>query len=240
VSGSARARRRRGRTGTFVLVAVLAVGVAAALGSHRTVTRPEAHTVAVAISLRRDDVPTLSAHSNPITSQQKRFSAQLTACVGGVPQSQVYAQAQSPTFTGSGSSSLTLSSATEILPSAALVAKDLDAIRGAKGLPCLQRQLGTQLQASLAKGDRIAIHGAALPAVVSGSDGTFALRFNVVVTIKVASGTLHVQLYYDTIGFAYGQAEVGFDLLTTAVKPPSALERKLGASLRARARAALG
>ena len=237
---SARARRRGARIGTVVAIAVLAVGVEAALGSHRDVTRRGAHAVAVAINLRQGDLPKLSAHSNPVTAQQRRFSAQLTACLGGVPDNLAYADAQSPTFASSGRSSLTISSNTEILPSAALVAKDLAAVRSPKGIPCLQRQLGAQLKASLAKGDTITIAGVPLPATVSGSDGTFALRFAVVVGIKHGSSIVPVRLYYDTIGFAYRQAEVGFDVLSTATAPSSALERRLGASLLARARAAIG
>jgi hypothetical protein len=196
--------------------------------------------VAVAINLRQSDLPKLAAQSNPITAQQRRFSAQLTACLGGVPDNLAYADAQSPTFTSSSSSALTISSNTEILPSAALVAKDLAAVRSRKGIPCLQRQLGAQLKASLGKGDTLSIHAVPLPAIVLGSDGTFALRFNVVVGIKQGSSTVPVRVYYDTIGFAYGQAEVGFDVLSTAAVPSGALERRLGASLLARARATLG
>ena len=238
--GSARARRRRARIGTIVAVAVLAAGAAAALGSARDVTRGAAHAVAVAINLRQSDLPKLSAQSNPITAQERRFSAQLTACLGGVPDNLAYADAQSPTFTGSGQTSLTISSDTEILPSAALVAKDLAAVRSRKGIPCLRHQLGVQLKASIGKGDTLSIHGVPLPSVVSGSDGTFALRFNVIVGIKQGSSTLPVRVYYDTIGFAYRQAEVGFDVLSTATAPSDSLERRLGASLLARAHAAIG
>jgi hypothetical protein len=238
--GSARARRRLKRVGTAVLIGALAVGAASALGSHRTITRREAKAAAVAINLRHADLPTLAAQSNPITVEQQRFSAQLTACLHGVPNSEAYAEAQSPTFTGSGSSSLTVSSTSEILPSAALVAKDLAAVVGAKGIPCLQSQLGTELRASLAEGDTLQIHGAALPAVVSGSDGAFALRFDVVVKLKQGKTTISVPVYYDAFGFAYGQAEVGFDVLSTTTKPPAALERRLAAILLARAHSAIG
>lgn len=237
---SARARRRRAGAGMIVAVAVLAVGAEAAFGSRRDVTRGAAHAVAVAINLRQSDLPKLSAQSNPITAQERRFSAQLTACLGGVPDKLAYADAQSPTFTGSGSSSLTISSDTEILPSAALVRKDLAAVRSAKGIPCLQNQLGAQLKASLGKGDTLSIHGLPLPPIVSGSDGTFALRFNVVVGVKQGSSSVPVRVYYDTIGFAYRQAEVGFDVLSTATAPSSSLERRLGASLLVRAQAAIG
>jgi hypothetical protein len=66
------------------------------------------------------------------------------------------------------------------------------------------------------------------------------LRFNVIVGVKQGNSTIPVRVYYDTIGFAYGQAEVGFDVLSTAAAPSSALERRLGATLLARARAAIG
>jgi hypothetical protein len=225
-----------------VLLAAAAGTIAAApaLGSHRTLTRAKAHAAAVAINLRSSDLKSLAAQSNPITASQRRFSAQLTACLGGVPNAKAYALAQSPSFTGSGSTALTVSSTSEILPSAALVAKDLDAIKGAKGIPCLQAQLGTQLKASLAKGDTLAIHGAPLPAVVTGGDGAFALRFDVEVHIKQGRASVSLPIYYDTIGFAYGQAEVGFDVLSLRTKPSATLERRLGASLLARARAAIG
>lgn len=239
--GPARARRRR-RVTTSVLVAACAgaIAVTPALGSHRFLTRANAHAAALAINLRQGDLPKLAAQSNPITAGQRRFSAQLTACLGGVPDSEAYAVAQSPSFTGSGAPALTVSSASEILPTAALVAKDLAAVDRSKGIPCLQRQLGRQLKASLAKGDTLAIRGAPLPAVVSGSDGTFALRFSVVVGIKGGNSSRPLRVYYDTIGFAYGQAEVGLDVLSASAKPSAALERRLGASLLARARAAIG
>ncbi|HEY1778659.1 MAG TPA: hypothetical protein VGG41_21060 [Solirubrobacteraceae bacterium] len=237
---SERARRRLKRVTTMVAIAALSVGAASALGSHRTLSRHEARAAAIAINLRSKDLPRLASQSNPITAQQRRFSAQLTSCLGGVPDRLAYAEAQSPTFTGSGSSSLTISSTSEILPSAALVAKDLAAVEGAKGIPCLQSQLGAQLRGTLAKGDTLQIHGAPLPAVVSGSDGTFALRFVVTVNLKQGRKSISVPVYYDTIGFAYGQAEVGFDVLTTTAQPSATLERRLGATLLARARAAIG
>jgi hypothetical protein len=239
-----RRRRRTRRTAAAALAAACVLGALAAAAlaaaAAKQVSPANAKAVATAVNLRHSDVPTLKAQSNPITAQQQRFSAQLTACLDGVPNSEAYAEAQSPTFTGSGSSSLTVSSTSEILPSAALVAKDLAAVAGAKGIPCLQSQLGTQLKASLAKGDTLQIHGAPLPAVVSGSDGAFALRFDVVVKLKQGKTSVSVPVYYDTIGFAYGQAEVGFDVLSTTVKPSATLERRLGAILLARARAAIG
>ena len=47
-------------------------------------------------------------------------------------------------------------------------------------------------------------------------------------------------LYADSIGFAYGQAEVSFSVVETGAKPSAALERRLAALLVVRARAAIG
>jgi len=225
--------------GALALAGLLALGADAALASHRTISRSQAQSVAVAISLRHSDLPTLGQHSNPITAQERSLNAQLTACIGGVAESMALAEAQSPSF-GAGSSSVTINSDTEILPSAALVANDLAAITGSRGLPCLQAELGRQLRASAAKGETLTIHGAPLPSVVSGSDGTFAIRFSVVVRATSGTTTVSVPLYADFIGFAYGQAEVSLDVVQTGSKPSAAIERQLAALLVARARAAIG
>lgn len=211
-----------------------------AQAAHRTVTRSQSPAVAAAVSLRHSDLPTFRQERNPITKQQQKLNAQLTACVGGVPDSLALAESQSPTFSTSGAPALTISSTVEILPSATLVAKDLAAITGAKGVPCLKSQLHTQLGGSLTKGESLTVTGARLPGPVSGSDGTFELRFTITFRIEQGSAVVHVPVFYDVIGFAYGQAEVGLDLLTSAKAPSSALERKLTATLLTRARAEIG
>ena len=236
----ARTHRRRTRVATIVLAAVLVIGVTAARGSHRTVTRSEAGAVANAISVRESDVPSLNEQSNPITTQERELSSQLTRCIGGVPESRAYADTQSPSFENSGSSSLTVSSSTEILPTAALVAKDFAAVTGPKGLPCLEGQIRGQLDSSVPQGEMLHISAARLPAVVSGSDGAFTFRFTVLITAQQGGGTVNVPLYYDVIGLAYGQAEIGLDVLTTHAKPSASLERRLAARLLARARTAIG
>lgn len=240
MSTRARRRSRCGRLAAIALPAMLACGVAAAGASDRTLTRADAQAAATAISLRGSDLPTLAAQSNPVTTQQRRFSAQLTACLGGVPNGEAYAVAQSPSFTGSGSSSLSVSSSTEILPSARLVAKDLAAVASPRGIPCLRRQLGAQLKATLPKSDTLQIEGQPLAGIVPARDGSFALRFDVLVGIKQAGASLSLPLFYDAIGFAFGQAEVGLDVLTSTTKPSLQLEQRLAATLLARARSAIG
>lgn len=226
--------------GALALASLLALGADAALASHRTISRSQAQSVATAIALRPSDLPSLSQHSNPITAQDRRLNAQLTACVGGVPESKALAEGQSPSFASTGNLPVTINSDTEILPSATLVAKDLASITGSRGLPCLQAQLAGQLRSSLSKGETLSVHGARFPSVVSGSDGTFAIRFSVVVHATSGASTVSVPLYADSIGFAYGQAEVSFTVVETGAKPSAALERRLAALLVARAHAAIG
>jgi hypothetical protein len=242
-SNPPRTRRRqivlRG-VGALSLATLLALGADAALAAHRTISSSQAQSVATAIGLRHSDLPSLSQQSNPITAQERRLNAQLTTCVGGVPDSKALGEAQSPSFASSGNSSVTVNSDTEILPSASLVAKDLASITGSRGLPCLQAQLAGQLRSSISKGETLTIHGARFPSVVAGSDGTFAIRFSVVVHATSGTSTASVPLYADSIGFAYGQAEVSFSVVETGAKPSAALERRLAALLVARARAAIG
>jgi hypothetical protein len=208
--------------------------------AHHTITRGQARAVAAGVSLRHSDLPTFGRQRNPITKQQQKLNAQLTACIGGVPDSLALAESQSPTFSTAGAPALTISSTTEIFPSATLVAKDLAAITGAKGVPCLESQLRTQLGSSLTKGESLTVTAARLPGPLSGSDGTFELRCTLTFLIKQGSVIVHVPVFYDVIGFAYGQAEVGLDLLTSAKAPSSALEKKLTATLLTRAHAEIG
>ena len=221
------------RVGIALLIAVLAVGVAAAHGAHRTITRAQAKAVAAAISLHHSDLSTLNQQSNPITAQELRSNAELTACVDGVPASEAYAQQQSPDFTNA-SGSITIDSTAEILPTASLAARDLAAITGSRGLPCLERELKAQLQSGAAKGDSVTVTGARLPYPNGSTDGAFMLR------VKQGSGHTSVSLYADVIGFIYGQAEVAFDVLTTGTKPSNSLEQRLESDLVTRAKSAIG
>jgi hypothetical protein len=224
-----------------VLACALAIAAVADAATQRTITRSQAPAIAAAISLRHSDLPKLEQQSNPITKQEQQQNAELTACIGGVPNSEALVETQSPTFAATGGSSLTVSSDTEILPSAALVAKDLAATVGPKGVPCFESQLRAELAGSVAKGQTLSIKTARLPPPVSGSDGTFGLRFTISVVAKQGSVAVkNAPVYADLIGFAYGQAEVGLNVVSSGTKPSTALERQLTATLLKRARTAIG
>jgi hypothetical protein len=229
----------RFRLGCAVGLAVLAVGTPVALAAYRTTTRANAVAVATAISLRHSDLPTLKQQSNPSTPQGNSSGAQLTACAGGVPESKAFASTQSPTFVSAGDS-ITVSSATEILPSLALVAEDFAAFERPRALTCLRSLLGGELRGEFPKTDKVNTTVARVPSVVSGVGKSFGLRFAIVVHVKQGTTTVAVAVYDDVVGFAYGQAEVTLNVQRTLAPPSASLERRLAALLLKRARTAIG
>jgi hypothetical protein len=235
-----RARKWLAAFAASLVMTALAVGADAALASHRTITATEALAVATAISIRHADVPELKQESNPITAAQMAQTAHLTSCVRGVPVSKALANVQSPNFANSSGTSVTLNSGTEILPSTSLVAKDFAAVTGSRGLPCLLSELRRELVGTPPKGETVTSYASRLSTPVSGADGAFADRFNVIVRVTRASTTLILPLYVDLVGFAYGQAEVSLSVETVGSKPPRSLERRLAALLLARARTTIG
>lgn len=220
----------------------LALAAAAATAADRTISRSEAAAVAGAISLRQGDLPGYTQASNPVTAQERKQGDQLASCDGSTPESDALAVAQSPYFSPrSNPNSLTVSSSSEILASAQLVAKDLHAVEGPHGVPCLESELEPELEATLGKGSTVTVTGARLPLVVSGADGSFSLAFTFSLGIKQGKKTVKVPVYADLIGFAYGQAEVALDVIDTGgAKPSTSLERRLAGVLVARAKAAIG
>jgi hypothetical protein len=237
-----RRRSHRQRLGAATAIAALlsAVGVAAALAAQKTISRSGATAVATAVNLRHSDLATLKQQSNVLTPADRRSNAALDACIGETPPSKFYADILSPDFVGPLPTQLTISSETEILPSAALVASDLAAILRPKALSCLENALGKALVSSAPKGSTFKISVVRLPATLAGTDGVAAVRVTAVFKIKQGSTTVTVPAYIDDVGFAYGQAEVSLDVISTTAPPSSALETRLGVLLVQRAHAAIG
>jgi hypothetical protein len=220
-------------------LALVVLGAPVALASIRTVTRAEALAVANAISLRHSDLPTLKQEPNPNTAQDKRGTAALTKCVGGVPGSEAFANAQSDNFV-SADQAITISSSTEILPTTALVAKDFAALERPQALTCVLDQLGATLRASLPKTDKATSTIARIPSVVPSVAESAAIRLKINVAVPKGTSTVNVPIYSDVIGFAYGQAEISMNIQQTLVPPSASFERQLAARLLTRAQAAIG
>jgi hypothetical protein len=230
------------RLGAAAAIAALvtAAGVDAALAAHKTISRSSAKAVATAVNLRQGDLATLKQQSNPVTPSDRQSTAALDACIGETPPGRFYADVDSPDFVGPLPTQLTISSETEILPSAALVASDLAAIRRPRALSCLKSALRKALVSSAPKGSTFTVSIARLPVTLAGTDGVAAVRVTAVFRVKQGSSTVTVPGYIDDIGFAYGQAEVSLDVFSTTAPPSSALEARLARVLVARAREAIG
>ena len=237
-----RRRSHRLRLGAASALAALlaAVAVDAALAAQKTISKNGAAAVASAINLRHSDLATLKTQSNPLTAADRRSSAAVAACVGETPPGKDYADIQSSDFVGPAPTQLTISSETQILPTAALVASDLAAIRRPKALSCLESALGKALETTAPKGSTFKVSVARLPATLPGTDGVAAVRVTVVFQIKSGSKTVTVPAYIDDVGFSLGQAEVSLNVVSTTAPPSAALETRLAVLLVSRARAAIG
>ncbi|MGA2758308.1 MAG: hypothetical protein ABSF58_13240 [Solirubrobacteraceae bacterium] len=219
---------------------LLAASASFAFAAPGTITRSKAIAAATAISLRHSDLPSLREESNPLTPQDQRLGLQLTACVGGVPETQAFANTQSPEFASAGQPAVNIASGNEILPSASLVAKDLAASERPHALSCMLSSYGAQLRASLPKSDTVTGSVARLPYVVSGSTATFAVRLTFAVRVTDGKATVTVPFYADVVGLAYGPAEFSLTVTSTSVTPSKPLELRLADLLVARAKSAIG
>jgi hypothetical protein len=228
------------RVAAVAAVALLLCAAGIALASQRTISRSGAPAIATAVNLRHGDLPTLKVESNTVTAQDKRSEAQMEACIGEAPSSEMFADVVSSDFVGPSPASLTISSETQILPSTALVAKDLAADLKPHALTCVEAGLSAALRRSVPKGATLTLSAARLPTTVSGTDGVVAVRVTVVVHVKQGSTTVNVPVYLDSIGFAYGQAEVSLNVTSTNALPSTSLEHELTVVLVSRAHAAIG
>ena len=172
-----------------------------------TPSRAQALAFARAVNLRAGDLPGFKAGAvSKTTASERKMSAQLASCSGGVNPSRALIERDSPDLTAaSGIVQADVSSEVEVLPSAALVAKDLAAVKSARGKACLERALNKEFAAMKVKGvkfGRVTVTTTQLPAV--GASGSFALRFTISATIRGAK----IPYYADFLGFTLGPAEV--------------------------------
>ena len=235
-----RSHRLRLAAATAAAALLTAVGVDGALAAPKTISHAGATAIATAVNLRHSDLATLKQQSNVVTPADRRSGATLDACIGETPPGKFYADVLSPNFVGPSPDQLTISSETEILPSPALVASDLAAIRRPKALSCLENSLGKALVSSAPKGSTFKISVGRLSARLAGTDGVAAVRVTAVFKIKQGSTTVTVPAYIDDVGFAYGQAEVSLDVISTTAPPSAELETRLAVLLVDRAHAAMG
>lgn len=217
-------------------VAIAGVGPGQSLAA-ATPSRAQALAFARAVNLRAGDLPGFKAGAvSKTTASERKMSAQLASCSGGVNPSRALIERDSPDLTAaSGIVQADVSSEVEVLPSAALVAKDLAAVKSARGKACLERALNKEFAAMKVKGvkfGRVTVTTTQLPAV--GASGSFALRFTISATIRGAK----IPYYADFLGFTLGPAEVTLSALGFAQPVPGKDELGLFSVLLRRAQAA--
>ena len=223
--------------------AVLLSAAAVAVAAPRPITPGKARAAATAVNLRQRDVPGLT-QLPPLTASQvargHRGSAMLVACYGGVPYGRVLADVSSPGFQTVGAAyGETVSSDTEIFPSAALAASDLAAAVRPRGRACVLAAYRADLAGMLSASQRLSGAIAVLRVTLAGVRAV-GVRMTFAVRPRVAPPSAAVPIVIDAIGFSYGQAQVALVVISNPGAPPPAQERALAATLLARARTTLG
>ena len=222
--------------------AALIAGAAIALAAAATVSRSHASAVADAVEVRHGDLSGYQQAANPMTAQERTLATREAKCIGEAPPGDAWALAQSPAFTDTLSNgfSTTVSSQTEVLPAAALVARDFAAVTGPHGIPCLKSDLAETLRSALSSSESlVSITGARQAALLPKADRSFVDRFTIVINEAQNGKSTEVQLFADAIGITVGQLEIDLTVETVLAPPAPSLERRLAELLLARAQAAL-
>jgi hypothetical protein len=231
------------RRGALRLVAIgLALSLAAATGaasaSPTTITREQAPAVAKAINLRPGDLPGYSPKPNPVTAQTIQQDKKFNTCDRGVQDSTALTVLPSPLFRNA---STVIVSEVEVMPSAALVTKDLAAVTSARGLSCFNSQaVATFTAGGLPKHETVTARSTLLSLPAIGSLHPFGVRTISFLHTSSGGTEVTVPLYADEIGVGDGQLELVVTDVPLQGIPSSALEDRLLALLVARARAAVG
>lgn len=196
-------------------------------------TVAQARALGARINLRPADLAGYTASTRQRDPASQRSAAEFAACAGAAPPSRRIAEVESRDFAaGAGLQTAQVSSGVTVMPSTAVVALDLAAIRSSRGRRCLSSQLSKAIASGARGGARF---GAAtltvLPIPPGNTDGAFAYRLQIPGT---ASG-LALKLYVDLIGFAAGPLQVQLQTLRLGRPFDTRLERRLYRLLLARA-----
>jgi len=232
------------RPSNFRTTLLVTVGLAARGGAGESLaaaggppTKAAATAFADAVNLRTGDIPGFTTGPvSKLTAADKRSGAAISRCAGGVDSRRAVVDVFSPDFKrASGIVQQEITSDIEVLPSAALVAKDLRAVNSARGRRCLERafQKGfATMKIAGVKFGKVSVSTKAIQA--NGASGSFALRF----TIKATIHGVKIPYYSDFLGFSLGPAEVSLTALGFGTPVPSRDELGLFSVLLRRAQAA--
>lgn len=219
-----------------LLVVVPVGGLTAAVAAAPTKAR--ARAFAAAVNLTAADVPGFTgsvAHSTPAG---KSLGVTTARCAAGVDPRRALVDIDSRDFNRMGAGGIAaeeVSSNVGVLPSSALAARDLAAVRSGRGRRCLAAGVNQLLRTMNAKGVSFG------PAVLStlphpapGADGSFGLRIKVTADVH----GVRIRFWVDEFGVRVGPAEVSLTALGVLHPFGAADEQRLLALLVTRATAA--
>jgi hypothetical protein len=202
--------RRPTQIGRLVGAAIAFGGLGSAVESFAaspSPTKAAAKSFATAVNLHAGDVPGFKAGTvSKTTAADRKTAAAVAKCAGGVNPSRAVIDSSSRDFNGTaGLVRQQISSEVEVLPSSALVARDLAAAKSTRGKACVERALDKQFAALKVPGAKFGkISVESQPLQANGATGSFAYRFTLPVTVHGQ----RIHFYADNLGFTLGKAEV--------------------------------
>jgi hypothetical protein len=217
------------------LAALAAAGAIAGCGgsSSSAPSKAQATSAASQINLKPADLPHSTATPNPTTPGA--LDSQLASCAGSSPPGAAIVNLNSPSLdVGTGLQQQSFSSNVKVLPSQAIVAKDLTAIKSGKAQACIKSLLPKAIGQSAS--NRVKFTGVTitpLPTSVSGADGAFGYRLTVSASALAARRPLTIMV--DEFGAAVGRIEITLDDFGIGTPVSSATESKLLSTLVSRA-----
>jgi hypothetical protein len=217
------------------LVALAVAGLIAGCGGSSTSAPSKAHATSAAnqINLRPTDLP--HSKATPNSNTPGALDSQLASCAGTSPPAAAIVNLNSPSLDiGTGLQQQSFSSNVKVLPSKAIVAKDLAAIMSGKAQACIKALLPKAIAQSASS--RVKFTGVTLtplPVSVSGTDGAFGYRLTVSASTAAAGQQLKIMV--DEFGAAVGRIELALDDFGIGTPVSSAIESRLLSTLVSRA-----
>ena len=183
------------------------------------------------INLKQADVPHSTATPNPNTTGA--LDTQLASCAGTSSPGTAIVNLNSPSLDiGSGLQQQSFSSNVKVMPSKAIVAKDLAAIESTKAQQCIKSLLPKAIAQSASNQVKFSgVKIAPLATSVSGADGSFGYRL----TVSASAAGQHLAIIVDEFGAAVGRIELTLNDFGIGTPVSSATESKLLSTLVSRA-----
>jgi hypothetical protein len=211
------------------------------------VTKAQAVAYAHEVNLIAADVPGAIVRSEEVQrGAASSASVRFARCAGAVNPNRRLTNIKSATFkVGKGLEAIRLKSSVEVMPSAALAARDYAAARDARGRACLARLLPKTLQGPATLGALATTRARFGPATASfppnlspAGQESFAIRVaTTLITQSIRYREIRLPVYLDFFAILAGPAEINLSAVSISHPPPTAIERRLLSVLYSRAQA---